>query len=162
MDPTPKTPPQQDWWYPDTVPNGNLIAAWIALEDIDERAGRFYVMRDSQSVNLHEDLESLTHRAWLARMAAWEDEHQDQLVAPALKKVDVLFWNSSTMPPASGSSGPTTVRPMFSFFANLIRPLKSLAGTALATAGHTCAQAPQLFGSDCNVVAATHALPQRT
>jgi len=97
MDANPKTPPHQDWWYPDTVPNGNLIAAWIALEDIDERAGRFYVMRDSQSVNLHQDLESLTHRAWLARMAAWEEEHQDQLVAPALKKGDVLFWSSSTI-----------------------------------------------------------------
>ncbi len=97
IDANPKTPPHQDWWYPDTVPNGNLIAAWIALEEIDERAGRFYVMRESQRVNLHQDLESLTHREWLARMAAWEDEHQDKLVAPALKKGDVLFWNSSTI-----------------------------------------------------------------
>lgn len=97
MDANPKTPPHQDWWYPDTVPNGDLIAAWIALEDVDERAGRFYVMRDSQSVNLHRDLEGLSHRTWLARMAAWETEHEDQLVAPALKKGDVLFWNSSTI-----------------------------------------------------------------
>jgi len=97
MDANPKTPPHQDWWYPDTVPNGNLIAAWIALEDIDERAGRFYVMRDSQSVNLHQDLETLTHREWLARMATWETEHEDRLLAPSLHKGDVLFWNSSTI-----------------------------------------------------------------
>jgi phytanoyl-CoA hydroxylase len=97
MDANPKTPPHQDWWYPDTVPNGNMIAAWIALEDIDERAGRFYVMRDSQTVNLHRDLDTLTHRAWLNRMASWESEHEDQLVAPALRKGDVLFWNSSTI-----------------------------------------------------------------
>jgi phytanoyl-CoA hydroxylase len=97
MDANPKTPPHQDWWYPDTVHNGNLIAAWVALEDIDERAGRFYVMRDSQRVNLHEDRESLTHREWLARMSVWEKEHLDQLVAPDLRKGDVLFWNSSTI-----------------------------------------------------------------
>jgi phytanoyl-CoA hydroxylase len=97
MDANPTTRPHQDWWYPDTVPNGNLIAAWIALEDVDERAGRFYVMRDSQSVNLHHDLETLTHRAWLERMAAWHEQHQDSLVAPALRKGDVLFWNSSTI-----------------------------------------------------------------
>ena len=97
MDANPTTPPHQDWWYPDTVPNGNMIAAWIALEDIDERAGRFYVMRDSQSVNLHQDLATLTHREWLARMATWEDDHRERLVAPALKKGDVLFWNSSTI-----------------------------------------------------------------
>lgn len=97
VDANPKTQAHQDWWYPDTVPNGNLIAAWIALEDIDERAGRFYVMRDSQSVNLHHDLETLTHREWLSRMSAWRAEHEDKLVAPALNKGDVLFWNSSTI-----------------------------------------------------------------
>ena len=97
MDANPHTRPHQDWWYPDTVPNGNLIAAWIALEDIDERAGAFYVMRDSQSVNLHHDLKTLTHREWLARVAKWEAEHENLRVAPALKKGDVLFWNSSTI-----------------------------------------------------------------
>jgi phytanoyl-CoA hydroxylase len=97
IDANPKTPPHQDWWYPDAVHSGNLIAAWVALEDIDERAGRFYVMRNSQGVNLHEGQESLTHRQWLRRMAAWEEEHLDQIVAPAMAKGDVVFWNSSTI-----------------------------------------------------------------
>ncbi len=97
MDANPTTPAHQDWWYPDTVPNGNMIAAWVALEDLDDRAGLFYVMRDSQSVNLHHDLETLTHREWLARMAAWEAEHEDRIVAPALEKGDVLFWNAATI-----------------------------------------------------------------
>ncbi|MEY4764623.1 MAG: hypothetical protein RI907_1296 [Pseudomonadota bacterium] len=35
------TPPHQDWWYLDSVPNGHLLGAWIALEDIDERAAAF-------------------------------------------------------------------------------------------------------------------------
>jgi phytanoyl-CoA hydroxylase len=97
MDANPTTPPHQDWWYPDTVPNGNLIAAWIALEDIDERAGRFYVMRDSHDVVLHHDIETLSHSEWLARMDEWKADHSDNLVAPALRKGDVLFWNSSTI-----------------------------------------------------------------
>ena len=45
------TPPHQDGYYLDTLPVGNLTAAWIALEDIDERAGRFYVVPNSQSIN---------------------------------------------------------------------------------------------------------------
>lgn len=97
MDANPTTPAHQDWWYPDTVPNGNLIAAWIALEDIDQRAGRFYVMRGSQSVVLHHDIETLGHSEWLARMNAWKSAHADQIVAPAMAKGDVLFWNSSTI-----------------------------------------------------------------
>lgn len=39
------TRPHQDWYDLDSVPNGSLIAACIALEDIREEAGRFYVMR---------------------------------------------------------------------------------------------------------------------
>jgi phytanoyl-CoA hydroxylase len=54
-------------------------------------------MRHSQGVNLHEGQESLTHRQWLRRMAAWEEEHLDQIVAPAMAKGDVVFWNSSTI-----------------------------------------------------------------
>jgi len=42
--------PHQDWYYLDSVPNGSLIAAWIALEDIREEAGRFYVMPGSHEL----------------------------------------------------------------------------------------------------------------
>lgn len=47
------TQPHQDWWYLDSVPSGHLIASWIAMEDIDERAGRFYVLPGSQRQVLH-------------------------------------------------------------------------------------------------------------
>jgi phytanoyl-CoA hydroxylase len=35
------TPPHQDWYYLDSLPNGHLLAGWFALEDIHEDAGRF-------------------------------------------------------------------------------------------------------------------------
>jgi phytanoyl-CoA hydroxylase len=89
------TPPHQDWWYLDTVPNGHLMGIWIALEDIHEDAGRFYVLPGSQHIHLHEA--NLPHSEWLQRMRAFLDAHPEQLHAPALKKGDVLIWNSRTI-----------------------------------------------------------------
>ncbi|MGC4062184.1 MAG: phytanoyl-CoA dioxygenase family protein [Aquabacterium sp.] len=89
------TPPHQDWWYLDTVPNGNLMGIWIALEDIHEDAGRFYVLPGSQNIHLHEA--NLPHSEWLQRMRSHLDAHPEQLYAPPLKKGDVLIWNSRTI-----------------------------------------------------------------
>jgi phytanoyl-CoA hydroxylase len=89
--------PHQDWWYLDSVPNGRLLAVWIALEDIDERAGRFYVLPGSQSVDLHSGTPNLPHAEWVQRMRRYVDERVDEIHAPDLKKGDVLFWNSRTV-----------------------------------------------------------------
>src|SRR3974390_2964270 len=43
--------PHQDWYYLDSVPHGQLTAVWIALEDIEEQAGRFYVGPGSQRLD---------------------------------------------------------------------------------------------------------------
>lgn len=92
-----ETVPHQDWWYLDSVPSGFLLGAWIALEDIDERAGRFYVIPKSFHVDLHSDTPNLKHTEWMERMARYVDQHRGEIVAPALKKGDVLFWNSRTI-----------------------------------------------------------------
>jgi phytanoyl-CoA hydroxylase len=89
-----ETWPHQDWWYLDSVPNGHLLAGWFALEDIDERAGRFFVLPKSQTVDLHSDTPNLPHPEWIARMGAYIAGHPEQVYAPALDKGDVLFWNS--------------------------------------------------------------------
>jgi phytanoyl-CoA hydroxylase len=86
------TPPHQDWWYSDSVPQGNLVGSWIALEDIHEDAGRFFVLTGTQRVELHDD--NLPHSAWIARMRQFMDTHQELIRVPALRKGDVLFWNS--------------------------------------------------------------------
>ncbi|MBD2296496.1 phytanoyl-CoA dioxygenase family protein [Anabaena sphaerica FACHB-251] len=93
-----ETRPHQDWWYLDTVPNGNLIAAWIALEDIDERAGRFYVMPNSiHNPDFHTDTPNLSHSEWLQRIQIYFEANQEDITAPNLQKGDVLFWNSKTI-----------------------------------------------------------------
>lgn len=89
------TPPHQDWWYVDSVPNGHLVAAWIALESIDERAGRFFVMTGSNRCMFHES--GMAHSEWLARIRHFVEEHPYELHAPALEAGDVLFWNSRTI-----------------------------------------------------------------
>jgi phytanoyl-CoA hydroxylase len=103
------TQAHQDWWYLDSVPNGHLLAGWFALEDIDERAGRFYVLPGSHKLNLHADTPGLTHEAWIARVGEHVKRHAEQVFSPAMKKGDVLFWNSRTI---HGSS--PTLDPRFS------------------------------------------------
>ena len=102
--------PHQEWWYLDTVPNGNLIIAWIALEDIDERAGRFYVIPQApDNIDFHSDQPGISHKEWANRIKAYVEAHQDQIQAPALKQGDVLFLNSRTI---HGSL--PTINPQFS------------------------------------------------
>jgi phytanoyl-CoA hydroxylase len=92
-----ETPGHQDWYYLDSVPSGNLIAGWIALEDIDERAGRFYVMRGSKQRDFGAQLAGRTHADWLAVIKTYIDSHPEDVSAPALRAGDVLFWNSRTV-----------------------------------------------------------------
>ena len=47
------TPAHQDCYYLESLPIGNLTAAWIALEDIDKKAGRFYVVPKSHKKLIH-------------------------------------------------------------------------------------------------------------
>lgn len=102
-----ETQPHQDWWYLDTVPNGNLVAAWIALEDIAEEAGRFYVLPGSnKNPDFHSDTPNLPHSQWLERIRNFTSAHQDSIKAPDLKKGDVLFWNSKTIHGALPTTNP--------------------------------------------------------
>ena len=105
-----ETVPHQDWWYLDSVPNGHLLGVWIALEDIDERAGRFYVIPRTFRVDLHSDTPDLRHTQWMERVARYVDEHRAEIVAPALKKGDVLFWNSGTIHGALPTRDPSFSR----------------------------------------------------
>ncbi|HXJ52843.1 MAG TPA: phytanoyl-CoA dioxygenase family protein [Burkholderiales bacterium] len=72
--------PHQDRYDLDRIPNGSLIAAWIALEDIREEAGRFYVMPGS-------------HERCIKRIGDYVEQHRSSRFAPALRQGDVLLWN---------------------------------------------------------------------
>lgn len=84
----------QDWFYLDSVPNGNLFGGWFALEDIEENAGRFYVMPRSQHEVFHDKNLTISQNNWLKKIVEYTQQNKDKLVAPALQKGDVLIWNS--------------------------------------------------------------------
>ena len=105
-----ETQAHQDCWYLDSVPNGHLLAAWIALEDIDERAGRFYVLPRSNFLDFHSDTPDLAHEDWIARIKRHVQAHPEQVYAPALRKGDVLFWNSHTIHGALPTKDPSFSR----------------------------------------------------
>ena len=90
------TEAHQDRYYLDSVPGGQLLAGWFALEDIDERAGRFFVVPGSHRTEFPlTDAELDDNDLYLRRIAAWMDGRKP--VAPALAKGDVLFWSSGTV-----------------------------------------------------------------
>ncbi len=92
-----ETVAHQDWWYLDSVPAGNLLGAWIALEDIHEEAGRFFMLKGSQHINFLQENPNIKHSDWLKKIADHVSEHQDTSVTPILNKGDVIFWNSALM-----------------------------------------------------------------
>ncbi len=88
------TYPHQECWYLDTIPNGHLIIAWIALEDIDEKAGRFYVLPKSDHLDFHSDTPNISHSEWLERIKKYVDSNRCQITTPDMKRGDVMFLNS--------------------------------------------------------------------
>lgn len=88
----------QDSYYLDSLPNGNLLAGWFALEDIHEEAGRFWVMPGTHKIDfdLNEE-EKTSNGAYLKKLATYINANKEKVTAPALNKGDVLFWNSWTV-----------------------------------------------------------------
>jgi phytanoyl-CoA hydroxylase len=68
----------QDTWYLDTIPPGQLVGVWIALEDIYSDSGPFYVYSDSISRKLDPNQLNSYHNKF--RFLA--------------SKGDILIWNS--------------------------------------------------------------------
>ena len=92
------TPAHQDWYYLDSMPSGHLLAGWFALEDIHEEAGRFHVLPKSHRVELDlTDDEKASNTPYMKKLKEYVELHQNEINAPALKKGDVLFWNSGTV-----------------------------------------------------------------
>lgn len=92
------TPAHQDWYYLDSLPNGHLLAGWFAMEDIHEEAGRFYVLPKSNTVDFElTDDEKISNAPYVKKLKEYIASHKKEIHAPALKKGDVLFWNSRTV-----------------------------------------------------------------
>ena len=79
-----------DSWYLDTNPIGNLIAVWIALEDIHEDGGSFHIYPESH-LNKNRDWGSMHHKDFLLWINNFSKTYKKKSIY--LKKGDALFWH---------------------------------------------------------------------
>lgn len=99
------TPPHQDGWGIDSRPPGRLVGGWFALEDIDERAGRFYVLRNThgRAFDVDEHRSDRAHEVFRRYVL----EHREDVDTPALRKGDAIFWSPTVV---HGSHATTDAR----------------------------------------------------
>ncbi len=110
----PATWAHQDSYYLDSEQIGAMTAAWIALEDIAEGAGRFFVCPGShkQPLRKHDADQDIAynHDAYKKNVRAAMEARGLQVVAPALAKGDVLFWHALTIHGSQETTDPTRSR----------------------------------------------------
>lgn len=91
----------QDSYYLDSEKIGEMVAAWIAIEDIAARAGRFFICPGSHRLKLDahglENNIAEHHESYIQSVVDKIKQLKLEIRAPALEKGDVLFWNSFTI-----------------------------------------------------------------
>ncbi len=109
----PTTWAHQDTYYLDSTKIGSMTAAWIAIEDIQPGAGRFFVYPGSHKVDMAKnggnfDI-AFNHMKYRELVLNVIEKYGLDCRAPALRKGDVLFWSAKTI---HGSL--ETLQPQFS------------------------------------------------
>jgi phytanoyl-CoA hydroxylase len=91
----------QDTYYLDSESPGEMAAAWIALEDIEARAGRFFICPRSHLIRLDDhglyNNVALHHETYIQSVVERIDQDGLTIRAPFLRQGDVLFWNARTI-----------------------------------------------------------------
>jgi phytanoyl-CoA hydroxylase len=100
----------QDSYYLDSEVPGEMAAAWIAIEDISARAGRFFVCPGSHRIRLDDhglyNNIAENHEAYISSVVARIRREGLEIRAPILNKGDVLFWNAWTIHGSLDSQDP--------------------------------------------------------
>ncbi|WP_431857672.1 phytanoyl-CoA dioxygenase family protein [Azospirillum sp.] len=113
---------QQTWahrdsHYIDSERVGSMIGVWVAAEDIDPGAGRFFVYAGSHRVatppELGLDRIDPNSRAYKDAMADWAKRSGCELVAPELKRGDMILWSSLTVHGSLPTTEPRCSRKSF-------------------------------------------------
>jgi phytanoyl-CoA hydroxylase len=91
----------QDSYYLDSEKVGSMAAAWIALEDIDAEAGRFFVCPKSHLIDMGRQNSSNNiadrHEEYIQTVVSKIRALGLEIRAPRLCRGDVLFWNAWTI-----------------------------------------------------------------
>jgi phytanoyl-CoA hydroxylase len=97
----PATWAHQDTYYLDSEKIGLMVGAWIALEDIEPGAGRFFIYPKSHLLDLALNRGQLSiasnHAGYKKLVVDIINQNGLECRAPALRKGDVLFWSSKTI-----------------------------------------------------------------
>jgi phytanoyl-CoA hydroxylase len=100
----------RDDFYLDSVPAGRMVAAWIALETIEEAAGRFYVVPSSPQweygLNRQESVSNIAYANKMREVAKGIEDGSVPIWAPALAAGDVLFWGSRMFHGSTATTDP--------------------------------------------------------
>jgi phytanoyl-CoA hydroxylase len=91
----------QDSYYLDSENIGEMAAAWIAVEPIAARAGRFFVCPKSHKIRLKahgiDNNVAEHHESYITSVVQEIKNMNLDIRAPVLDKGDVLFWNALTI-----------------------------------------------------------------
>ncbi len=101
FDGNPSTWAHQDTYYLDSSELGRMTAAWIAVEDIEPGAGRFFVYPKSHTIDMVKnggefDI-AFNHPRYKQLVLDTIQSHHLECRAPALRRGDVLFWSARTI-----------------------------------------------------------------
>jgi phytanoyl-CoA hydroxylase len=91
----------QDSYYLDDEDIGSMIAGWVALEDIKEDAGRFFVCPKSHLFDYADmdfsNIITKNHDTYIKNIVKIVRDNKFKVKAPKLDKGDILLWNSLTI-----------------------------------------------------------------
>src|SRR5262249_47389974 len=124
FDANPGTEAHQDCFYIDSEPRGALVGLWLALEDIDERAGRFWVAKGSHRLTLA--FEGLSNAAYLQSIEARLPNMN--IVTPEVRKGDAILWHVNCVHGAHDAIDPAFSRK--SITAHYVPGVRSARGNA--------------------------------
>jgi phytanoyl-CoA hydroxylase len=112
-----KTWAHRDSHYIEAEETGRMIGVWIAAEDIDPGAGRFYVYARSHITPTPPDLrlDELDPNGpeYKRRMQEFAGGSSLRLVAPALRAGDMILWSSLTIHGSLATARPDRSRRSF-------------------------------------------------
>lgn len=109
---SPATQPHQDCVYLDSLPNGHLVGAWVALEDIPQDAGRFYVLPFESTPLLPQPTREAVFKdeTYMKMIEEVCRDYMHLMIAPEMKKGDVIFWRSDVIHGAFAAQDPKKSR----------------------------------------------------
>ncbi|MEO5569287.1 MAG: phytanoyl-CoA dioxygenase family protein [Bacteroidia bacterium] len=101
FDGNPSTWAHQDTYYLDSEQIGRMVASWIALEDIQPGAGRFYVYPTSHKIDIQKNGGNFDiafhHDRYKQLIKDIIKKFNLKCTAPAVRKGDVIFWHGKTI-----------------------------------------------------------------